>query len=196
MLDAETQTAFTEMWNDGVKAPELARRFGVTTKTARAMAKRFGLVVIPGPPLWTKEKTEKLIELYPTHTTQAICEILGISRGAVCGKVDRLGIGKPRAERPPKVRAPRTIKIKGPPKFKCEPLPEEKPLHLTPLKITLLDLKDGQCRWPIGTPHGADTKFCGHPWVGGGYSYCAGHHRMAYRGRGKGGLERLAKAFD
>jgi GcrA cell cycle regulator len=49
---------------------------------------------------------------------------------------------------------------------------------------SLLDLEQGKCRWPVAERASgdktADFIFCGNQAVE-GFSYCAGHARMAYR---------------
>ena len=49
--------------------------------------------------------------------------------------------------------------------------------------VTLSQLRDGVCRWPIGDPREASFRFCGSASVetGGAYRpYCAGHGELAY----------------
>ena len=43
---------------------------------------------------WTEEKTRRLTELYPTHTSKQIAEILGTSWRAVYVKANKLGLKK------------------------------------------------------------------------------------------------------
>lgn len=50
---------------------------------------------------WTDDKTRLLKELYPTHTSQQIAEILGTSWMAVYQKANKLGLWK---EQPCKIR--------------------------------------------------------------------------------------------
>lgn len=45
------------------------------------------------------------------------------------------------------------------------------------LKISIIDVRDGQCRWIEGQPSGG---CCGHP-TRGGSSYCEFHHAIAYQ---------------
>lgn len=49
---------------------------------------------------------------------------------------------------------------------------------------SLLDLEQGKCRWPVNerptSRSAADFIFCGNQAIA-GFSYCAGHARMAYR---------------
>ncbi len=47
-------------------------------------------------------------------------------------------------------------------------------------KVTLLDLNDRICKWPIGHPDEADFHFCGKP-VSPGFPYCGEHCLLAYQ---------------
>jgi hypothetical protein len=49
----------------------------------------------------------------------------------------------------------------------------------TSMRVTFLCLEHDHCRWP-----GSDDTYCGAGKIKGS-SYCAGHHKMAYRGKGK-----------
>ncbi|WP_199556266.1 GcrA family cell cycle regulator [Sandaracinobacteroides hominis] len=47
-------------------------------------------------------------------------------------------------------------------------------------RVTLLDLNDRICKWPIGHPDEADFHFCGKP-VNPGFPYCGEHCLVAYQ---------------
>lgn len=47
-------------------------------------------------------------------------------------------------------------------------------------RVTLLDLNDRICKWPIGHPDEADFHFCGRP-VSPGFPYCGDHCLVAYQ---------------
>lgn len=47
-------------------------------------------------------------------------------------------------------------------------------------KVTLLDLNDRICKWPIGHPDEPDFHFCGKP-VNPGFPYCGEHCLVAYQ---------------
>jgi GcrA cell cycle regulator len=47
-------------------------------------------------------------------------------------------------------------------------------------KVTLLDLNDRICKWPIGHPDEPDFHFCGKP-VNPGFPYCSDHCLVAYQ---------------
>lgn len=52
-----------------------------------------------------------------------------------------------------------------------------------PLNIALIDLQDGDCRWPFDAPAGSAVShvFCGHPALE-GKPYCPGHTAIASAG--------------
>jgi GcrA cell cycle regulator len=47
-------------------------------------------------------------------------------------------------------------------------------------KVTLMDLKNSMCKWPIGDPQNDNFHFCGQHGEP-GLSYCEKHTNMAYR---------------
>jgi GcrA cell cycle regulator len=47
------------------------------------------------------------------------------------------------------------------------------------LRVTIIDLKEAMCRWPLGDPTSADFRYCGSPAASG--PYCAHHGRLAYQ---------------
>jgi GcrA cell cycle regulator len=65
------------------------------------------------------------------------------------------------------------------------PMPSPAPVPRRPRAegekvITLLDLSDKICKWPIGHPDEEDFHFCGSP-VNPGTPYCAEHCAVAYQ---------------
>jgi GcrA cell cycle regulator len=47
-------------------------------------------------------------------------------------------------------------------------------------RIGLADIREAECRWPLGDPLEEDFAFCGLEVVK-GHAYCAGHCRLVYR---------------
>ena len=68
------------------------------------------------------------------------------------------------------------------------PIPPAPPRRLVPAKpspeiadkVSLLDLNDKVCRWPMGHPGEADFHFCGEN-VNPGFPYCVEHCGRAYQ---------------
>ncbi len=123
----------------------------------------------------------------------------GVSRNAVIGKLHRLGLSGrgtgtaktmrdalrkvpvsqlPRVDRTPSRPKPAMPAM---PRLVAEPVAEPVAEVWVPheLRKGLLDLEDGDCRWPIGDPRSDDFHFCGHRKVA-GMSYCAMHAARAY----------------
>jgi GcrA cell cycle regulator len=47
-------------------------------------------------------------------------------------------------------------------------------------RIAFEDIREVECRWPLGDPTETDFAYCGLQ-VANGHAYCAGHCRLAYR---------------
>src|ERR1700730_14812853 len=156
---------------------------------------------------WTNERIELLQKLWlegadasPTPSELAC----GITSNAVIGKVYRLGLsgrvsarsGKVPAS-PPHQKAPRrpahrhadSPRIAGNTALAFHPFAIEAP---TPQKVrdvvvpisepvTISELRESMCRWPIGDPAQPDFRFCGAKKLPGHGPYCACHAGIAYQ---------------
>jgi GcrA cell cycle regulator len=144
---------------------------------------------------WTPERVEQLRNFVVNGLTcSQIAAEIGVTRNAVIGKIHRLGLspGRPAAaparSSPPRARRPRfspqrqllrLIHAEAPSMpdgtaFASAPVDSVQP-------CSLVDITPDKCRWPVGDPAAADFAFCGNEAIK-GFSYCAGHARMAYRG--------------
>jgi len=102
---------------------------------------------------WTDSQVDELRKLWDgSHTAAQIGRMLGVSKNAVIGKANRLGLSPKRGERQ-----------KGP------QLVATSPVLSTPRS----------CAWPVGDPMKADFRFCGAPVVE-GKPYCQDHCAVAY----------------
>jgi len=128
-----------------------------------------------------------------------IAREIGVTRNAVIGKMNRMGLSRPkevitrqkrRKHAAPSNRAkslgtwrrPRSFlaPVAQPIPVSCEPQPCKEILIRNGPGCTLFELGQEKCRWPISTPGAADFCFCGHVTVK-GLPYCPGHARLAYR---------------
>lgn len=66
------------------------------------------------------------------------------------------------------------------PEIESLPLPPEPAIATEPRRLTLLQLTDNTCKFPIGDPRKPDFCFCGHPPLE-GKPYCAEHNARAYQ---------------
>lgn len=125
---------------------------------------------------WTPARIATLQGLLTgEHTARQIAERMGLSRGAVLGRVRRMGLADGLAPQPVYVRTPPMPKPPPAPRLVIEP-PKPKP-PVIGLSVSILALTSGMCRWPTGE---GEHTFCGLPWAGDHGPYCTDHKAIAY----------------
>ena len=155
---------------------------------------------------WSTERVERLRSFVTAGLTcSQIAAEIGVTRNAVIGKVHRLGLqtsgGRPGrrpsnltqrmrqgpSDRPGETREPRSrlARLLRAATAGQTVVPFPSPSAIDPpvenvLRCSLLELAGGGCRWPLGDPGKDDFGFCGNDAIA-GFSYCAGHARLAYR---------------
>jgi len=134
---------------------------------------------------WTEDRVSRLRELWGSGKTAAqIADDLGdVTRNAVIGKANRLGLSKPGRPRIAKPKAPvkRAMSRAQPPRPapSSQELPPE-PLAPPPPPGALPQHR--RCQFPIGHPGENDFHFCDHE-ISAGKPYCPYHCSIAYRHR-------------
>lgn len=157
---------------------------------------------------WTDERVERLKELWLDGLSASViaAELGDVTRNAVIGKVHRLGLSGrakspvaavPRAAKP--TRAPShplrpALFVQGNTALavnldaEMAPMPVHQPV-LRPAKevviplserVTIMELREQMCRWPLGDPGREDFRFCGGRNVP-GIPYCGHHAQLAYQ---------------
>ena len=106
---------------------------------------------------WNKQKVDKLTKLWEQGiSAREIANKLGeVSRNAVIGKANRLGLSKKAGNTQKKIEA----------------------LHID---VNSLVPNMSGCKWPIGHPGDKDFYFCGKEVIP-GKPYCGEHCVIAYR---------------
>lgn len=148
---------------------------------------------------WTDDRVETLTQLWKdgASASQIARRLGGVTRNAVIGKIHRLGLP---GRRPPSAPGAR----RSPPQGARSPrrrTPPPRPAQLAPCPVvedipeigiaTIVSVRYGQCRWPIGDPLEADFCLCGRTAVRG--AYCARHGALAYRVTPRDHLLKLAR---
>ena len=156
---------------------------------------------------WTSERIERLKRcLHAGFSCGQIAREIGVTRNAVIGKMNRLGLSRPkdvigrqlerrRAARLARPKTPGTWRSKRLPlniftqqEMLMAAFPRPAPAEDIPIYngrgCTLLELSQGKCRWPISNPGVKDFCFCGSEPVK-GLPYCLGHARIAYQPVGR-----------
>jgi len=148
------------------------------------------------PLTWSSERVEQLKRCFDAGLTcSQIAREIGVTRNAVIGKMNRMGMSRPRdvlaaqlrraakLAHPKQQKSWKRLSVIAQRKMLREAYPqarvEEIPIH-NGRGCTLLELKQGQCRWPINEPGAENFCYCGNEAFT-GLPYCAGHARVAYR---------------
>jgi GcrA cell cycle regulator len=153
---------------------------------------------------WTEERVELLRKLWGDglSAAQVAAELgPGITRNAVIGKIHRLGLAeRAKTSSVPRPRAPRTprtqtteLRAQGPVVMgnvalalspnavvALAPQIEENVIPIS-ARVTLMELRESMCRWPLGDPTAAEFRFCGAKSPAGSGPYCCQHSRIAYQ---------------
>ena len=109
---------------------------------------------------WPADRIERLKALWPTMSASQIGRLMGLSRGAIIGKVHRLGLPLKKLDRlfAPKRGGHRPEKIFTPPPRQSAPLVPETVLTdmAAPdfLFRTIEELETAQCRYPCRKDNG------------------------------------------
>ncbi|WP_374547043.1 GcrA family cell cycle regulator [Rhodoblastus sp.] len=153
---------------------------------------------------WTDERVELLKKMWleGLSASQIAGELShGITRNAVIGKVHRLGLSgrvkspvpapaRPRAKTRPEedVRTPSAPVSHGNLAVAVETRPAPAPRRaaadvVIPMseRVTIMDLRESMCRWPMGDPASAEFRYCGAKMQIGLGPYCTYHARIAYQ---------------
>jgi GcrA cell cycle regulator len=159
---------------------------------------------------WTDDRVERLKALWldGLSASQIAAELGGVTRNAVIGKVHRLGLsgrqkpqvqtsrpsGASRPKSPATARPAATVSrparpvsignvaLKSDAVVEIRPRPvqyvEEGPIVFE--RVTILNLTENTCKWPVGDPGRPDFFFCGRK-SDAGIPYCGYHARIAYQ---------------
>jgi GcrA cell cycle regulator len=127
--------------------------------------------------VWTDTKVAELKERHARgESMTAMGAAMGCSRSAIVGKIHRLKLG-PTTAMPGRQPSSRQIA----PKISLAPSDYENATELTALDgsgVTLDDLTQDACRWPLGDPREPSFRYCGQMAID-GKSYCAKHFQIS-----------------
>ena len=151
--------------------------------------------------MWTDAAIETLRQMaLEGKSASSIAVALGApSRNAVIGKANRIGIkltghihlaprpSRPSTERPRRPAIARTDALAWK-RVAVPTVPRERKSAWAfaqaqvgeMLKVSLEEISESACRWPIGDPTTEEFAYCGIQTAK-SRSYCAGHCRMAYK---------------
>jgi GcrA cell cycle regulator len=202
-----------ELYAAGMSATEIAVELGLPTRnTVIGKINRLGLTrdkhnhrpgrtprsdprrvtTAPNSP-WTAAKTAEFQRLYGDGLSDGdIAAELGFTRTMIQGKRKNLGLPSHFAS-PATRKSMRAAPHNSSGFYRIERKPE--PSEAAPILLTIGDLREHHCRWPIGDPSCDTFRYCGAQKTpqrrvtaanvpGAGSPYCEAHHRLAYNGAG------------
>lgn len=158
-----------KMWKEGMTTGEIGKKLGVSKNSIVGKVHRLGLSGRPSP---IKKKDEA-----DSAASQ--------SQASVKEK-------KPAPAKKPAASEKKTENQAAAKPAKTEKAPEkenkkkeaEQETYKRPEKVTVADLDNHTCRWPIGDPKDENFHFCGKR-VKLGQTYCEEHSAVAYVKAGK-----------
>ncbi len=160
---------------------------------------------------WSEERVELLRKLWDEglSASRIAAELAGgVTRNAVIGKVHRLGLsGRVKAQSSastararPKTQGlgrpqgaqhrPTAMPMRGNTALAIQPRAMQMPAlrdntgnNVVPMaeNVTIMELRESMCRWPVGDPASAEFRYCGGKAPIGDGPYCSYHARMAYQ---------------
>jgi GcrA cell cycle regulator len=150
---------------------------------------------------WSDDRVEQLKKLWESglSASQIAAELGNVTRNAVIGKVHRLGLSG--RAKTPSTAAPRQRKARPAQhmmrvsrsvsrgntalahafevELEVDPIAFDNVVPMSQ-RLSLLELNEATCRWPIGDPASSEFFFCGGKALT-SLPYCAYHSRVAYQ---------------
>jgi GcrA cell cycle regulator len=152
---------------------------------------------------WDDNRIEQLKKLWSEglSASQIAAELGGVTRNAVIGKVHRLGLSGRAKAKPVAAARPRkvvktaartsTVSFRGnlavvemvDAEPVVEPVRENVVIPMS-RRVSIMELREGVCRWPLGDPLHSDFAYCGAD-CSAAKTYCEAHSRVAFQPQGE-----------
>lgn len=178
--DERVETLKT-MWNDGKSASQIAKELGGVTRNAViGKVHRLGLSNRSGPAAASSGKTAAK-EAAPEASEAPKAKAAKVERAEVAEEPAVVKQVAPIPPRKPIIKAGQPL----PPQPSAnevspEALATVKEIEKTARRLTLMELTERTCKWPVGDPATDNFWFCGHP-VQQGKPYCDAHVAVAFQ---------------
>ena len=179
-----------KLWNMGITTGEIGKRLGISKNSIVGKVHRLGLEGRPSPIKKSGEPSEK--ESKPTkkstaskkNTTEKTSKPAEKKNKSIT-EVKEKEVATPEKKVEKKLPETKSAPTKNKPVVDEDDIKLIKSLDVKTDKdcqkenISLTELDNHTCRWPLGDPKDADFHFCGHK-VKTGQTYCEEHSAIAY----------------
>ncbi len=153
-----------KMWHEGLTTGEIGKRLNVSKNSIVGKVHRLGLSGRPSPiKKKDAEQPAKPAEKKPAPASKA--------------KAPEPKAAEPKAKTPAKEKTVAPVEAK--PIAPLAPQPKAEKPHHHNHNLSLTELDNHTCRWPIGDPKDDNFHFCGKK-VRIGQTYCDEHSAIAY----------------
>ncbi|MGL4496538.1 MAG: GcrA family cell cycle regulator [Beijerinckiaceae bacterium] len=168
-----------KLWTDGLSASQIAAELGMVTRNAViGKVHRLGLAGRAKAPAVSAARPPR--KPVSTGSVRVAGHNGGGMNGAMAGG---LGGGMGRSINAGQTRGATALKITPQPQEEVqtwvEPLDEDVVVPMSQ-RVTIMELKEGLCKWPMGDPTQDAFRYCGAN-CDIGTPYCTYHARVAYQ---------------
>lgn len=177
----EMVESLKKMWDEGLSTGEIGKRLGVSKNSIVGKVHRLQLIARPSPikkkdpntAPKAKEKTSSKSSEKPVKQEKPKAE------AKEAPKTEVQPTPKPQPEAKTSAPAKKSLPEKEPEAYMNVSIPVMHTPKKPGDKITVTDLDNHTCRWPLGDPKDENFHFCGAP-VRIGQTYCEEHAAIAY----------------
>lgn len=156
-----------KLWTDGLSASQIAGELGQVTRNAViGKVHRLGLA---GRAKVSTSSVARPVRKAPVHR---------VGGGGMGGNIGGSSVARP------VMRGNTALKVMAMPQDEpyamMQELDEDVVIPMSQ-RVTIMELREGMCKWPMGDPSSTEFRYCGSQANAGSGPYCAYHSRAAYQ---------------
>ncbi|MBR6663527.1 MAG: GcrA cell cycle regulator [Alphaproteobacteria bacterium] len=164
-----------KMWDEGLTTGEIGRRLNMSKNSIVGKVHRLGLSGRPSP-IKKKDQEQEAAKAEKKTTTPKVAK----EKSKPATPTAKAEVAKPKKIEKTEVKVAPVVKEEETIDIKFIPAPiKEKTPSKAGQNVSLVELDNHTCRWPIGDPKDENFHFCGKK-VRVGQTYCDEHSAIAY----------------